>query len=175
MKKIGYRTHKPKIYIGTDHAGFVMKAKLIPYIKSLGYEVIDCGAYRYDDLDDYPDFIHPVAKAVSMNAGHVLGIILGGSGQGEAIVANRFPNVRAIVYYGRGGVFKDALLTVKLGRLHNDSNILSLGARMISLSDAKRAVRVWLETEFSKGDRHVRRVKKIEMISKLIKHNDQFE
>jgi ribose 5-phosphate isomerase B len=175
MKKVGYRTHKPQIYIGTDHAGFVMKTKLIPFIQKLGYEVIDCGAYRYDDLDDYPDFIHPVAKAVSLNPKNILGIILGGSGQGEAIVANKFPNVRAIVYYGRGGIFKDALLTIKLGRFHNDSNVLSLGARMLDFRDAKRAVKTWLSTDFSNGERHVRRIKKIEMISKLIKHNNQYD
>jgi len=175
MKNLGYRNHRPKVYIGADHAGFVMKSKLIPFIQKLGYEVVDCGAYRYEDSDDYPDFIHPVAKAVSLNPESIVGIILGGSGQGEAIVANRFPNVRATVYYGRGGIFKDALATIKLARLHNDSNILSLGARMITLRDAKRAVKTWFETDFSGKERHMKRIKKIEMISKIIKHSNQFE
>jgi len=174
MNNLGYRDHKPKIYVGTDHAGFVMKEKLIPFIKELGYEVEDCGAYRYDDTDDYPDFIAPVAKAVSINRGHVLGIVLGGSGQGEAIVANKYPNVRAIVYYGRGGIFKDALAAIKLGRIHNDSNILSIGARMINLSQAKKAVKVWLETKFPNEERHSRRIKKIEMISKMIQNSLEY-
>ena len=170
MKDIGSISHKPKIYIGTDHAGFVMKEKLVPFIKKLGYEVVDCGAYKYDDTDDYPDFVSPVAKAVSLNHGHVMGVVLGGSGQGEAIVANRFPNVRAVVYYGRGGIFKDALAAIKLGREHNDSNVLSLGARMINTIQAKHAVKVWLNTNFSNGERHIRRIKKIERAAKEAMH-----
>ena len=163
-----------KVYIGTDHAGFVMKEKLVPFIKKLGYEVTDCGAFRYDDLDDYPDFVAPVAKAVSLNPEHIRGIILGGSGQGEAIVANRFPNVRAIVYYGRGGLFKDAMLTIELGRGHNDSNVLSLGARMINFSQAKKAVELWLKTDFSNGERHLRRIKKIETVTKMIRNSSEY-
>lgn len=175
MRSIGLIEHKPKIYIGTDHAGFVMKEKLVPFIKGLGYEVVDCGAYRYDDLDDYPDFIHPVAKAVSMDQKNVHGIILGGSGQGEAMVANRFPNVRAMVFYGAGGIFKSEKAMIELCRKHNDSNILSLGARMISLRLAKKAVKHWLSIPFSNGERHIRRIKKIEMVAKLVRNNTEFD
>jgi len=166
MKNIGVKSHNPKIYIGTDHAGFVMKEKLVPFLKKMGHEVVDCGAYKYDDADDYPDFIAPVAKAVSLNPEHVRGIVLGGSGQGEAITANRFPNVRAVVFYGSAGIWKSEKSMIQLGRLHNDSNVISIGARMVSLREAKRAVRVWLKTEFSMGERHIRRIKKLEKISK---------
>jgi len=105
MKNLGYRSHKPKIYIGTDHAGFKLKEELIPFLKELKYEVVDCGAYKYEKEDDYPDYISPVAKAVALNPEHKVGIVIGGSGQGEAIVANRYPNVRAIVFYGNPGIF----------------------------------------------------------------------
>ena len=128
--KLGYVSHKKKIYIGTDHAGFEMKEKLVPFIKGLGYEVHDCGAYKYEKEDDYPDFISPVAKAVALNPNHNLGIILGGSGQGEAIVANRYPNVRAIVYYGEPSIFHNHAF-IKISREHNDANVLSLAARIL--------------------------------------------
>lgn len=170
MKNLGYRNHKPKIYIGTDHAGFVMKEKLKPFIEKLGYEVVDCGAFRYDDSDDYPDFIASVAKAVSLNPTYIHGIILGGTGQGEAIVANRFPNVRATVFYGSGGLLKSEKAMIELARKHNDSNILSIGARMVSLRLAKKAVKHWLSIGFSNVERHLRRIKKIEKISKEVAH-----
>ena len=174
MKNLGVRSHRPKVYIGTDHAGFELKQKLVPFIKGLGYEVYDLGANRYEEGDDYPDFISPVAKAVALNPEHNIGIILGGSGQGEAIVANRYPNVRAIVFYGDPGLFpKDDI--IKLGRLHNDSNILSLGARFLNLKEAKDAVETWLGTKFSHEERHVRRIKKIEKISREIKNNLEFK
>ena len=174
MKKLGYISHKKKVYIGTDHAGFKMKEKLIPFIEELGYEVVDCGAYKDDKDDDYPEFISPVAKAVALNPNHNLGIILGGSGQGEAIVANRFPNVRAIVYYGKPGMFSK-LDVIRLGREHNDSNVLSLGARFLSLNSAKDAVKKWLEIPFSNEERHTRRIKETEMITRSIKNNFDFK
>jgi ribose 5-phosphate isomerase B len=171
---IGVRSHKLKIYIGTDHAGFAMKEKLIPFIQKLGYEVVDCGAHKFEDNDDYPDFISPVAKSVALNPDYVRGIILGGSGEGEGIVANRFPNVRATVFYGGTGVLSKYAILI-LGRKHNDTNILSLGARFLSLSTAKKAVKIWLETPFPRGERHIRRIKKIEKISRDIKHNHDFK
>ena len=91
-----------KIYIGSDHAGFGHKEKLIPYLKELGYEVEDKGAFEYNEIDDYPDFIIPVAREVSRKPNEVKGIILGGSGQGEAMAANKFSYVRATTYYGQG-------------------------------------------------------------------------
>lgn len=174
MHKLGYRNHKPKIYIGTDHAGFAMKQELIPFIKDLGYEVVDCGAYEYDATDDYPDFISPVAKAVALNPESNCGIVLGGSGQGEAMVANRYPNVRAVVFYGNSGIFSKNEI-VKLSREHNDSNILSLGVRFLKIREAKNAVKIWLGTHFSNEERHIRRIKKIERISREIKNNFDFK
>lgn len=174
MHNLGYKSHKKKVYIGTDHAGFELKEKLIPFIEKLGYEIVDCGAHKYEENDDYPDFVSPVAKAVALNPEHNLGIILGGSGQGEAIVANRYPHVRAIVYYGDTSIFSSGEI-VKLGREHNDSNIISLGARFLSVGKAKKAVRLWLSTHFSHGERHTRRIKKIERISREVKNNLDFK
>ena len=173
-KNLGVRSHKPKIYIGTDHAGFVMKQKLVPFIKDIGYEVVDCGAYVEDPKDDDPNFVSQVARAVALNPEHVKGIILGGSGQGEAIVANRFPNVRAIVFYGKPGMFSK-LDVIRLGREHNDSNVLSLGARFLSLSSAKKAVEEWLTIPFSNAERHIRRIKETEAISRSVKNNLEFK
>lgn len=144
-----------KVYIGTDHAGFEIKEKLVPFLKSLGHEVEDFGAHTLEPLDDYPDFIHPVAVAVAGD--HTArGIILGGTGQGEAICANRVKGIRAAVYYG--GPFD----VVVLSREHNDANILSLGARFIDANEAQEVARVWLATPFSAEERHVRRIKKID-------------
>ena len=145
-----------KIYIASDHAGFELKNKLIDFLETQGYIIQDMGAYKYDDQDDYPDFIYKAAYEVSKDPVESCGIVLGGSGQGEAIVANRFPNVRATVYYGGG------LETVIKSREHNDSNILSLGARFMNEEGAKNAVKTWLSTPFSGDERHIRRIRKIE-------------
>ncbi len=174
MNNLGVISHKPKIYIGTDHAGFELKEKLIPFVKTLGYEVVDCGAFKYEKEDDYPDFVSPVAKAVALNPDNNCGIILGASGQGEAIVANRYPNVRAVVFYGKPGLFpKDDI--IKLSREHNDSNVLSLGARFLNIGQAKKAVKEWLSVQFTYKERHIRRIKKIEKISREVKNNFDFK
>ncbi len=144
-----------KIYIGSDHAGFELKNKIVEYIKLLNLEVLDKGAFSFDSTDDYPDFIRPVAVAVSKEVDS-LGIILGGSGQGEQISANKISGIRAIEYYGGN------LEIVKLGREHNNANILSLGARFMSEDEAREAVRIFIETPFSNEERHVRRINKIE-------------
>lgn len=156
-----------KIFFGTDHAGFELKNKLLPYVKSLGFEVYDKGACEYNLEDDYPDFIIPVAKEVSSNPKESRGIILGGSGQGEAMAASRFPGIRAVVYYGESvpvpnGTEPSVLNSViKLSREHNDSNILSIGARFVTEEEAKNAVKLWLETDFSGEEKHQRRIEKI--------------
>lgn len=147
-----------KIFISSDHAGFEIKRELVHFLEEAGFEVFDKGAFRYDPDDDYPDFIFPVAIAVSKNKG-ARGIILGGSGEGEAMAANRVRGVRAAVYYGGN------LEIIKLSRLHNDANILSLGARFIDTDLAKEAVGLWLSTKFSEEERHKRRVEKIDNIS----------
>ncbi|MFC1729755.1 RpiB/LacA/LacB family sugar-phosphate isomerase [candidate division KSB1 bacterium] len=145
-----------KVFIATDHAGFELKEKLIPFIESLGHEVIDCGASVYDEADDYPDFISKAALGVSEDLENSRAIVLGGSGQGEAIVSNRISGVRAVVYYGGD------MEIVRLGREHNNANILSLGARFLSGGDAQQAVKTFLETPFSGDERHVRRINKID-------------
>ena len=151
-----------KIYVGTDHAGMAQKERILEYLRENGYEVVDIGAHEYDEGDDYPDFVIPVAREVSKNPQSVKGIVLGGSGQGEAIVANRFPRVRAVVYYGRAFSLTNNVSNLELAREHNDSNILALGSRFISNEEAIEAVRQWLDTPFSGGERHKRRIQKIE-------------
>jgi len=176
-EKIKLIVNEPKKYlgrivIGTDHAGFEMKEKLVPFIKKLGYEIKDCGAYKYDEFDDYPDFIAPVAKAVSDDPEKIKGIILGGSGQGEAMVANKFPHVRATVFYGNRFFKKDDI--IKLSKEHNDANILSLGARFLSQSEAEDAIVEWLATSFSGEYKHQRRIKKIDKIAREIRLKNHF-
>ncbi len=161
-----------KIFIATDHAGFELKEKLVPFLTSLGHEVIDKGALILDENDDYPDFIAEASREVSMaNNMNVRGIILGGSGQGEAMVANKFPNIRAVVFNGQyepkdGSEVPDEIF---LTRSHNDSNMLSLGTRFINEEIAKRAIREWLDTPFSGEERHVRRIEKIKKLEQEIK------
>ena len=143
-----------KIFVATDHAGFELKEKLKPFIESLGHEVEDLGAHELNKEDDYPDLITPAAHAVAKDSDS-RGIILGGSGQGEAIAANRIFGVRAVVYYGGS----EQILT--LSREHNDANILSIGARFLNEKEAKEAVELWLRTPFSGEERHLRRIKKL--------------
>jgi ribose 5-phosphate isomerase B len=144
-----------KIFIASDHAGFELKGKLIPYLQELGCVVEDKGPFEYDAVDDYPDFIKLVAEVVD-KGGKVRGVVIGKSGQGEAMQANRFKGVRAAVYYGGN------MEIVKLSREHNDSNILSLAAGFVSDEEAKSAVKLWLETPFSDEARHVRRINKLD-------------
>lgn len=146
-----------KIYIGADHAGYEMKEMLKKYLAELGHQVEDKGAFKYEPDDDYPDFVLPVARAVASDS-ESRGIIIGGSGQGEAMAANRVKGVRAAVFYG--GNFE----IVELSRKHNNANILSLGARFIDDEIAKKAVKLWLETQFE-GGRHQNRINKIDIHS----------
>jgi len=147
---------KPKVFFATDHAGFELKEVLVSFVRDeLGYEVQDFGAYELNTEDDYPDYIVRAAKAVSENS-NSRAIVLGGSGQGEAITANRISGVRAVVWYG------GSTDIITLSREHNDANILSIGARFVSVEDAKEAVRVWLNTEFTQEERHVRRIRKLD-------------
>lgn len=146
-----------KVYLATDHVGFELKERIKKFLKEEKYEVEDCGAYSLDPEDDYPDFISKAAEAVSKELSSKA-IILGGSGQGEAIVANKFPNVRAAVYYGANKQMP------ALTREHNDSNILSLGARFLTVSEAIEVVKLFLQTPFSNETRHLRRIKKIKKL-----------
>lgn len=143
------------IYLAADHAGFELKEKLKIFLSELGYEIKDFGAFEYDESDDYPDFISKATEAVSRDSENSKAIVLGGSGQGEAIVANKFPGVRAIVFYG------GSMDIIKLSREHNNANILSLGARFLSEKESKEAVKLWLATPFLNEERHNRRIEKI--------------
>lgn len=155
------------IFFASDHAGFEMKKALVPYVKSLGFEVLDLGPFELKPDDDYPPQIEKVGLAVFKDPKNCRGIILGGSGQGEAIVANRFPNVRAVVYYGGN---RDI---IKLSREHNDSNVLSLGARFLEIEDAAEAVKMWLNTPFSGDNRHTRRLEEIDTIEESLYINPE--
>jgi len=154
------------ILIACDHAGFELKQALIIYLRDMGYETKDFGAHKFNADDDYPDFIAPLAKEISESGGVKQGIIIGGSGQGEAIVANRFRHVRAVVFNGQyhPDTGQRVPLEVKTAREHNDANVLSLGARFLSVRDSEEAVKTFLTIPFSEEDRHVRRLKKIDEI-----------
>ncbi len=148
-----------KVYIGSDHAGFELKEKIKEYLQGLAlYEVVDEGAFSFKPDDDYPDFIEKVAKAVAIGEGPELeerrGIVLGGSGEGEAMNANRFKGVRACEFYG--GNFD----IIKVSREHNDANVLSIGARFVFEDEAKFAIELFLNTKFSGDERHIRRINK---------------
>lgn len=146
-----------KIYLATDHAGFELKENIKIFLKGTSHEVVDLGAFVYNENDDYPDFIMPLAKEIEhdLKAGEESkGIIFGGSGEGEAMVANRVDGVRATVYYGGS---KDI---ITLSREHNNANVFSIGARFVSAAEAQEAVSLWLETPFTGEDRHIRRIMK---------------
>ena len=149
---------KQKIILAADHAGFRLKGEIKSYLEKEGYGVEDMGANSFEKEDDYPDFIIPAAKKAAKEK--CLGIIFGGSGQGEAIAANKVKGVRAALYYGKN------LEIVKLSKTHNKTNILSLGARFLAKEEAIKAVKTWLSTEFNNEERHIRRILKISKIEK---------
>jgi|TARA_B110000263_G_C15291966_1_gene503785 ribose 5-phosphate isomerase B len=142
------------IHLATDHAGLDLKDKIKLHLSEVNYKVVDHGAYEYDALDDYPDFIFPCAVAVSKDKSSK-GIILGGSGQGEAMAANRVEGVRAAVFYNG----PDDI--IKLSRQHNDANVLSLGARFMTEEEIYKIIRIWLSIAFE-GGRHLRRIEKLD-------------
>lgn len=146
------------IHVASDHAGFAHKTALLAWLTEAGYTYTDHGAQSLDEADDYPELIAPAAAAVHQDPVHSRGIIFGGSGQGEAMVANRFSHVRATVYYG------EAPEIITLSREHNDANVLSLGARFVSVEECIKVVERWLETDFPADTRHVRRLKKLSAI-----------
>jgi ribose 5-phosphate isomerase B len=152
-----------RIFFASDHAGFDLKKELMPFVASLGYDVEDLGAVSYKPEDDYVGYVAQAASRVSADPDGTRAIVLGGSGQGEAIVANRFPHVRAVVYNGesRGALYND-LDEIALSREHNDANVLSLGARFLVLEEARQAVERWLKTPFSGEERHTRRIRQID-------------
>lgn len=159
--------HMAKVYIASDHAGFALKGLLLEYVSELGHEGEDMGAYGFAAEDDYPQMVTPLAERVAREP-HTYGVVIGGSGQGEAMCANRIKGTRAALFYGPRGALapleqggegsEDVYDIVRLARAHNDANVLSLGARFITTEQAKAALKIFIETAFSAGERHVRRL-----------------
>lgn len=158
-----------KVYFASDHAGLSLKNALIEYLRTLRYDVEDMGSYTFDPEDDYPDFVTPLAKRVADEV-ESRGVIIGGSGQGEAMCANRISGIRAAIFYGpmrvtsaleiEGGYSEDGYDLVRLARRHNNANVLAIGARFVSGEEAEEAVHVFLDTPFSDSPRHARRLAK---------------
>jgi len=142
------------IYLGADHAGFHLKEEIKKYLKELGYEYEDLGNQEIDLLDDYPDFALKVAKKVVETKEK--GILICSTGLGMCLAANKVKGVRAVVVWDE--------FTAIQSREHNNANILCLAGKVLDLETAKKIVRVWLETEFSGEERHIRRLKKVEEI-----------
>lgn len=141
-----------RIHIGSDHAGLELKAQLIEHLVTNGHDVTDHGPYEYDALDDYPDFCIPAAEAVAKDPAS-LGIVLGGSGNGEQIAANKVKGIRAALAW--------SIETAKLARDHNNANVIAIGGRMHDLSVVKEIIDAYIAEPFSNDERHVRRIKKI--------------
>jgi ribose 5-phosphate isomerase B len=150
------------IHLATDHAGFAHKELVREWLCAEGWKVVDHGAHTYDPQDDFPDFIMQAAAVVSQQPVESCAIIFGGSGQGEALLANRFAQVRAVVYYGGD----ESIPT--LSRQHNDSNVLSIGARFVDIDTTKRVIWEWLHEPFLTDEKYARRNKKIEAVTKSL-------
>lgn len=145
-----------KVHIATDHAGLEFKTKLAEHLTKKGYEVVDHGAYEYDPDDDYPAFIIAAAEATAedrQNGIEALGVVFGGSGNGEQIAANKVPGIRAALVWNES--------TAKLAREHNNANVVSIGARQHNEGEALALIDIFLETPFSDDERHVRRISQI--------------
>ena len=141
-----------RVYLGSDHAGFELKARLIEWLASAGHEPVDCGPPTYVQDDDYPVYVMRAAHAVIGDPGS-LGIVVGGSGNGEQIAANKVPGVRAALAWNED--------TARLSRLHNDANIVSIGARQHPVEEATALVVLFLATQFSGAERHARRIAEV--------------
>lgn len=139
-----------RVHLGSDHAGFELKGHLVAWLGEHGYEPVDHGAGTYDPDDDYPPYCLAAAEAVVAEPGS-LGIVLGGSGNGEQIAANKVPGVRAALAWDDD--------TAGLARLHNDANVLSLGARLVPPDRAVALVEIFCTTPFSGDERHLRRIR----------------
>ena len=138
-----------RVFLGTDHAGLELKDHLLRVLAEEGFEPVDCGAFDYDAEDDYPPFCFEVGERVVTEPG-TLGVVIGGSGNGEQIAANKVPGVRAALVWNRD--------TAELARQHNDANVVSIGARQHSVDEATELVLLFLRTDFSGDERHVRRI-----------------
>ena len=138
-----------RVYLGSDHAGYELKCHLVSWLAGQGHQAVDCGPEGYDGADDYPPYVMDAARRVAGDPGS-MGIVVGGSGNGEQIAANKVPGIRAALAWSAE--------TAQLAREHNDANMLSIGARMHSMEEATGFAAVFLATPFSAGDRHIRRI-----------------
>jgi ribose 5-phosphate isomerase B len=138
-----------RVYLGSDHAGFELKNHLVAHLAGLGYEVVDVGPAAYDPEDDYPPFCVEAGRRVVADEGS-LGVVIGGSGNGEQIAANKVPGCRAALAWSTE--------TAQLGRLHNNAQVVAVGARMHTVEEAAAIVETFLATEFSGEPRHARRI-----------------
>lgn len=138
-----------RLHIGSDHAGFDLKQALVEHLRVAGHDVVDHGAHTYDPEDDYPSFCFAAAEAVVAEPGS-LGIVIGGSGNGEQIAANKVTGVRAALAW--------SLDTAKLGRQHNNANVIAVGGRMHPEAEAISFVDAFIAEPFSEGERHQRRI-----------------
>ncbi len=138
-----------RVHLGSDHAGFALKAALVAALHELGHDPVDHGPLQYDAVDDYPPFILRAAEAVAAEPGS-LGVVVGGSGNGEAIAANKVRGIRCALAHSEE--------TARLGREHNDANVVSVGARMHDEATALRLVEAFLATPYSDEERHTRRI-----------------
>jgi ribose 5-phosphate isomerase B len=158
------------IYFASDHAGFELKGQLVSFVRELGHESQDCGPASFDKDDDYPPLIAGAAQKLSADAlagKDSRAVVIGASGQGEAIVANRFKGVRCALYYGAPAVSQtdasgNTLDIIESTRMHNNANALSLGARFLSTDEAKAVLKKWLDTPFTNEARHARRIVQID-------------
>ena len=141
-----------RIHIGSDHAGLELKNELLAHLVNNGHDVTDHGPYEYDALDDYPDFCIPAAQAVAKDATS-LGIVIGGSGNGEQISANKVNGIRSVLAW--------SIETAKLSKEHNNANVVSIGGRMHSIEECKAIIDAFIATPFSNDERHIRRINKI--------------
>ncbi len=138
-----------RVYLGSDHAGFELKAHLVSWLVEIGHEPVDCGPTTYEPDDDYPPYVIAAAMKVAADRGS-LGIVIGGSGNGEQIAANKVRGIRAALAWNDE--------TAALARQHNDANVVSLGARQHTIGEATALVEVFLNTDFSGEPRHARRL-----------------
>src|SRR5215218_1031401 len=138
-----------RVFLGTDHAGLELKDHLLRVLAQEGFEPVDCGAFDYDAEDDYPPFCFEVGERVVTEPG-TLGVVIGGSGNGEQIAANKVPGIRAALAWNTE--------TAQLARQHNDANVVSIGARQHSVEEATGLVLLFLDTPFSGDERHSRRI-----------------
>jgi ribose 5-phosphate isomerase B len=151
------------IHLATDHAGYIYKELIKTFLEEKGYKVIDHGAYEFDPADDYPNFVSVAAEFVSKaNNDDELGIVLGATGQGESITAMQYSHIRTTVCYG--GPMAEEIVVA--GKAHNNANVLSLGAKHIEQKDVLRLVELWLNTPFTREERHLRRLTQIAQLKK---------